>query len=329
MAVRGRRAGNETAASAYRKIIVVAALLISGAVLFEQVAWTMNDSLTSPADADVPQQHQPQVQEENNAAAGFSPTTPSIVELLPNQCSSPSRGQFDNIYKSGIWGPRMKPPQDFYGDARWPPKLERKKSASGGGSELGEATQTSLSLLKSVITTFNVSAMLDIPCGDVNWIFDSFETDAIPLYVGLDIVQPVIAVNQMRFAHHNNKLFSYWDATECALPRFKNGTKDLPQAFDLVHVRDVIQHMPQKHGVKFFCNVFRSGAKRLLTTSFSDSDNRSIREGGFYKNNLSVEPFSFPPAEFCSPSHPTIEGDDTCLYDLTLPWIQTFISEKC
>ncbi len=62
--------------------------------------------------------------------------------------------------------------------------------------------------------------MVDVPCGDANWIFDSFETDALPMYVGLDITGLVIKVNKQRFAHHNNKQFHFWDALNCTLPTF-------------------------------------------------------------------------------------------------------------
>ena len=112
---------------------------------------------------------------------------------------------------------------------------------------------------------FNIKSMIDVPCGDVNWIHDSFETDTLPLYVGLDItiVVPSLKINNQRFGHHNNKEFYIWDATECALPKFHNGTSGEEQSFDLVHIRDGIQHMHLDQGVKYFCNVFKSGAKGI------------------------------------------------------------------
>lgn len=167
--------------------------------------------------------------------------------------------------------------------------------------------------------------------GDANWIHDSLVTDTLPLYIGLDIVSPVIEINKQRFGHHNNKHFMFWDATECPFPKFYNYTvSNEPQSVDLIHVRDVIQHVTLKQGVSYFCNVFKSGARVLITTTYpSATENPDIGEGGWYKNNLLKEPFSFPPTDKCTPSHPEVEPDHTCVYDLTETWVQDFIKSKC
>ncbi|KAL7487657.1 hypothetical protein ACHAW6_013227 [Cyclotella cf. meneghiniana] len=204
---------------------------------------------------------------------------------------------------------------------------KRMVSASGGGSYLGYNTQTSLRVIKETIEKFNVTSMIDIPCGDVNWIFESFVTDSLPLYLGLDVANAVIEVNKRRFAHHKNKIFAFWDATECTLPKHK--LKEQPTPFDLVHVRDVIQHMGLDRGIRFFCNVFKSGPRVLIATTFRYSHNREIGEGDFYQNNLSKEPFSFPDNATCTPTHPAHEHDLTCVYDLSEPWVQQFMLSKC
>ena len=224
----------------------------------------------------------------------------------------------------------MKSPDDFYGDSQWPPKAIRQRSASGQGSFLGYTTETSLQILKETIRKHNIKSMVDIPCGDVNWIFDSFETDSLPFYVGLDVASKVIEVNKKRFAHHKNKEFYFWDASQCTIPHFLNGTTGEEETFDLVHVRDVIQHFSLDLGVKYFCNVFKSGPKFLLTTTFQGGGNRDVKDSDYYKNDLSKEPFSFPAAESCVPTHPKVESDDTCLYDLrNARWVSEFIEKKC
>jgi FkbM family methyltransferase len=253
--------------------------------------------------------------------------------IVPNVCNVPEDRNkiFDEIYEKGGWGKSIMKAADFYGEAQWPPKAVRQNSASGPGSELGRSTQTSLQIIKDTIAKYKVTSMCDIPCGDVNWVLDSFETDSLPYYVGLDIVRPVIEVNKQRFAHHKNKQFHFWDAVSCTLPKLKKaGTEVVP--FDLVHVRDVIQHMDVEQGIQFFCNVFKSGAKVLITTTYPSGDNPKpggFVEGEFYNNNLSKEPFSFPVSDSCTPTHPTDEGDDTCVYDLSEGWVQDFIANKC
>ena len=255
-------------------------------------------------------------------------SSPPVV-VVPNQCHSPSRGHFDSIYAAGGWSQSIKTPSDFYGDATWPPPEIRRRSASGKGSYLGYATETSLQIIKDTITKYNIKSMVDTSCGDANWILDSWETDSLPLYVGLDVTSAVIELNKLRFAHHSNKQFHFWDATACIIPKFQNGTKK--QSFDLVHVRDVIQHLHIEQGVKYFCNVFKSSPRVLITTNFAEGNKNSdlSTEGSFYKNNLLLPPFSFPKVDTCTPTHPKIEGDVTCVWDLTEPWVKDFIATKC
>jgi len=167
-----------------------------------------------------------------------------FIEIKPNQYTSTNRLVFDKIYATNVWGGGLlRRPEEFYNEANWPPKDKIKISASGPGSNKGIQTVASLHALKEAIIKYNVKSMLDIPCGDVNWILDSFVTDTLPLYVGLDVASPVIEINKKRFEHHMNKHFTFWDATECTLPHCINGTTNKEEVFDLVHVRDVIQHL--------------------------------------------------------------------------------------
>jgi hypothetical protein len=206
-------------------------------------------------------------------------------------------------------------------------------SASGEGSKLGHETLTSLRILKETIQKYNISTMIDMPCGDVNWIFDSRATDSLQLYLGLDITEKVIAMNQIRFAHHSNKMFRHWDGVSCPLPKYQLFSPDDSSTslapFELVHSRDVVQHLPLAAGLQFFCTIFQSGAKVLVTTTYIGRKNRNIDIGRFYHNNLSLEPFNFPKdGVTCELTHPQHEGDSTCVYDLTQPWVQEYIRKK-
>jgi len=258
-------------------------------------------------------------------------TSPSArVVVVPDQCHSPSRGHFDRKYDTGSWSQTMKNTSEFYGNAHWPPPEIRRRSASGKGSYLGYATETSLQIIKDTISKYNIKSMVDTSCGDANWILDSWETDSLPLYVGLDVTSAVIEANKQRFAHHSNKQFHYWDATACTIPKFQNGSMK-EQSFDLVHVREVIQHIHHEQGVRYFCNVFKSSPRVLITTTFENGNNvRDVKvEGGYYKNNLLKPPFSFPKVDTCTPTHPNHEGDATCVWDLTEPWVKDFVATKC
>ena len=254
------------------------------------------------------------------------------VSFSPSVCERTSNNTFDQIYKDGYWGPAIAAhgPEYFYADAQWPPPS--RKSSSGSGSNLGRATSTSLAILNEAIAKYGVKSMIDVPCGDVNWIFDSYATDSLPLYLGLDITQDVINVNIKRFAHHSNKHFMYWDATNCSFPKFRTEASAELQPFDLVHVRDVLQHLPLKNGLRYICNVLKSGARVFVTTTFPGIDsNLNIQAGSFYPNNLEKPPFGFPQVDstVCRETHPQQESDSTCVYNLTEPWVADFIVEKC
>jgi hypothetical protein len=93
-----------------------------------------------------------------------------------------------------------------------------------------------------------------------------------------------------------------------------------PTPFDLIHMRDVIQHMPMNVAMRTIQHVVASGAKYLVTTTWQGEQyvNKDDRKSdAFYQNNLAAEPFNFPPPLFCKKSHAdNSEQDDTCLYDI-------------
>mmetsp|Transcript_29052 Transcript_29052/g.69207 ORF Transcript_29052/g.69207 Transcript_29052/m.69207 type:complete len:327 (-) Transcript_29052:134-1114(-) len=262
-----------------------------------------------------------------------TPTDIVVVQtkLKPDQCQSESRGHFDQIYTRGEWGTKYRSATAFYGNASNKISKERIESASGLGSNLGPMTVNSLKLIRDAIVKYNVTTVIDIPCGDVNWILDSFETDTLHLYVGLDIASGPILVNSQRFGHHSNKQFHFWDASECVLPKLINSNGET-EPFDLVHVRDVIQHMPLERGVQFFCNVFKAGPRVLVTTTYPGGSNRNIDEGKWYRNNLKADPFSFPDVP-CERSHLVLseEDDETCVFDLVKEneWVEKYLETKC
>jgi hypothetical protein len=258
--------------------------------------------------------------------------------LHPISCYHVNTSQFDNVYESEFWGPKLSKPEGFYGNAHFPPPS--RSSSSGGGSDLGPRTINSLDILRKTIKRFNISTMIDIPCGDVNWIFDSWETDSLELYIGLDVVKPVIDLNSKRFAHHNNKVFAQWDGSYCNLPKFfkpsmnlqnlPDRTRLIHQSVDLIHSRDVLQHLTLQAGLSFLCNMVTSGARILISTTFPQGSNSDIQPGQFYHNNLDLPPFSLPDNKIeCVSTHPQLESDQTCVYDLSGDWVKSWVQEKC
>ena len=60
-------------------------------------------------------------------------------------------------------------------------------------------------------------------------------------------------IYEPRFCHHFNKMFLKWDLAGCDLPKFERA--GISTSFDLVHVRDVIQHIPLRQGCRALQNV--------------------------------------------------------------------------
>lgn len=235
--------------------------------------------------------------------------------LRPATCNNVVvEDSFSSIYERGGWAPiRMKTvtPRHYYSYGKMHPRT----SMSGPGSDTGGATEISLKFLAETISNYSIRTMLDIPCGDVNWQMDAREVDALELYVGADVTKSVIALDRERFAHHRNKLFVHWDFVSCPLPKISHKAGDSP--FDLVHSRDVLQHLKLADAVKAAHNLLNSGARYLIVTTYPEGVNTNLPSTGmWFQNNLELPPFSFPKPLLCTPTHPKVEGDSTCLYKL-------------
>ena len=265
--------------------------------------------------------------------------------MEPSSCGKASTSVFSRIYGDGSWfngkAERWDRPSYYYTD------LLHRRSASGDGSDVGMASATSLALLAAVISTYGVRTLIDVPCGDVNWQFSSWETDGmLSAYIGLDIVPQVIALNQKRLAHHRNKRFALWDAAACELPRLRLQSRDGKNlvggggsggvgsdgttiAPDLIQVRDVLQHLPPLPALRMARHVVASGAPLVLATTYPQGEppvrherdgslswkaEHADRFGGMQPVNLAAWPFEFPSPVACTLTHPSVDADLTCLY---------------
>ena len=194
-------------------------------------------------------------------------------------------------------------------------------------------------------------SMLDVPCGDVNWQFDAWEIDSLENYVGLDVVRPVIAMNEQRFCHHSNKIFRPWNFATCKqLPKIVDSSNARgTRPFDLIHVRDVTQHMPLQEALAALYSIVSSGARFMVTTTFERDSiadegaqgprqkgsapkkvkvpnqlrwayvNHQIGNGQMHPYDLSADPFEIPEPVRCVETHPEHEADLTCLFRLDTP----------
>jgi hypothetical protein len=153
------------------------------------------------------------------------------------------------------------------------------ESVSGPGSER-EQTRTLVRKLPTLFRDFNISSVLDVPCGDFHWMqhVDLGSTT----YTGGDIVEEIIERN--RTYERQGIQFRRMDLTRDSLPKA-----------DLILCRDCLVHLSYKHISSALANIRASHSKFLLTTTYpSSSANFDIRSGSWRPLNLERSPFNFP-----------------------------------
>jgi hypothetical protein len=153
------------------------------------------------------------------------------------------------------------------------------ESVSGMGSTL-EQTQVVRQALPELVKSHAIRSMLDIPCGDFNWMQI---LDLRLKYIGADIVEELVLANQEKYGDPD-KIFM----------RLNLVTDELPRA-DLVFCRDCLFHFSFAHARQALENIKRSGAKYLLaTTNIRQDNNRDIVTGEWRRLNLQRPPFNLP-----------------------------------
>ncbi|WP_245292190.1 class I SAM-dependent methyltransferase [Methylobacterium tarhaniae] len=155
-------------------------------------------------------------------------------------------------------------------------------SASGLGSE-ADATRAIRDGLPGLLAGLNIATLLDAPCGDAGWI-THVDLGGIH-YIGVDIVADLIARNMSE--HPPGFEFHAADITRDALPKA-----------DAVLCRDCLVHLSFANIERALANFRRSGARWLVTTTFTQwQHNRDCEDGDWRALNFVREPFTWgPPA---------------------------------
>jgi hypothetical protein len=155
------------------------------------------------------------------------------------------------------------------------------ESKSGGGSTLKQ-TETIRRELPLLFDTLHIKSILDVPCGDFNWMKEVELGDRE--YIGCDIVPSVIEENIEKYTD-NHRSFMILDLI----------TDFLPQC-DLILCRDCLVHFPVDMIKEAIKNMKASGAIYLLTTSFTGQriNQLDMPMGHWQPLNLLGYPFNFP-----------------------------------
>ena len=171
----------------------------------------------------------------------------------------PNTLDFISIYKKNIFG--------------------SSESHSGSGSTM-EQTAHIRAVLPDLFKELGVKSILDVPCGDFNWLQHVDLGDI--RYIGGDIVPQLIEKDQQKFGAENREF------------RMLNIiTDDLPKT-DLIFCRDCLVHLNFESGLKAIENFKRSGATYLLTTTFTERGENEDLFGIWRTLNLQKAPYNLP-----------------------------------
>jgi SAM-dependent methyltransferase len=212
----------------------------------------------------------------------------SAVQAVRRELSRPRVRTFDEIYKSNYW--------------------KGSESISGPGSSI-EQTETIRKELPLLFRRHGVRSVLDIPCGDFNWM-SRVDLGGVD-YIGADLVHDMIASNNARFSKAGHS-FQVMDLRSGPLPKV-----------DLIFCRDCLVHMSYADIWSALNTVALSESKYMLTTSFTNrTSNRDIRTGDWRPINLEAPPFNLPGVvekinENCTEGNMTYRDKSLLLLNIT------------
>ncbi len=154
-----------------------------------------------------------------------------------------------------------------------------KESKSGPGSNF-EQTAEIMIKIPELVKKYNITNVLDLPCGDFYWMSKVDLADIE--YLGGDIVPEIIKSNKAKFTK-NNISFKVINIINESLPKV-----------DMIICRDLFVHLKNDQILMAIKNIKNSGSKYLLTTSYKTlNHNIDINEIGAWRPlNLEIPPFN-------------------------------------
>jgi len=163
------------------------------------------------------------------------------------------------------------------------------ESRSGDGSSLA-ATAGVRAGLPALFRQLGVRRLLDVPCGDFNWMAHvDLPAAGVRAYVGGDLVPEIVAANN---AHHSapDREFVQVDLTAGPLPLVDG------EPADAVLCRDCLVHLSFANIGRVIRVLRESGVRYLITTTFLEhSANIDVIDGDWRPLNLERDPFRFGP----------------------------------
>jgi SAM-dependent methyltransferase len=173
------------------------------------------------------------------------------------------------------------------------------KSVSGKGSNYDNTLY-----LKNELKTFfrekKIKKILDIGCGDFNWMSNLLKDIAYESYLGVDIVKNLVDDNSEKYGSKKVKFLCHDIVSE---------NIDFIDEFDFILVRHVFIHLKNSNIIKVLNKIKKINFKYLAITSdpyrYSNVDLKT--EGRYRDINLIIEPFNLSvPSEIIKESAPGV-----------------------
>jgi len=165
-----------------------------------------------------------------------------------------------------------------------------KESASGIGSELA-STENIRKEIPILFNKMNINRVLDIGCGDFNWMKEI--VGEFDYYLGVDVVKEIIDNNIQQYASTDIE-FRSDSIHDIGLQAYD---------FDVAIINDVLVHLPFKEIYAILHHLQKNGVLYVLMSHFfMHPQNMDIRAGQWRKLNFEKYPFLFP-TPICSITH--------------------------
>ena len=153
------------------------------------------------------------------------------------------------------------------------------ESKSGTGSTL-VATKEIRDGLYDIFLNYEIDTLLDYGCGDFNWMKEF--AVILHKYVGMEIVDELVADNREKYKDYNNVVFS-------------NSTPELfdmylAQPFHSILVRDVLVHFSDQHVTEFLEKISKSNIKYMFATNFLGKGHNNDIQTGWWRDMCLMNP---------------------------------------
>jgi len=134
--------------------------------------------------------------------------------------------------------------------------------------------------LPKIIKKYNIKTMLDCPCGDMNYMPKILKNLNVK-YTGMDIVDSLIKENKQKYPQYTFKQ--------------TNVINDKLSAYDLILMKDLLNHLSNKDIKKIFNNIKKSNSKYLLLNNYNlkkNSNNPFVRAPFWININWKISPWN-------------------------------------